>query len=64
MATNFLKQWFTHTTTPFIANAPMFGFADVNLATAVTEAGGFGMILMFIEDKHQLHLYMNRADHV
>lgn len=36
--------WATHTT-PFIANAPMFGFADVNLATAVTKAGGFGMPL-------------------
>ncbi|CAG8939238.1 unnamed protein product [Penicillium salamii] len=30
--------------TPFIANAPMFGFADVKLATAVTQAGGFGFI--------------------
>lgn len=31
--------------TPFIANAPMFGFADVKLATAVSQAGGFGMPL-------------------
>jgi NAD(P)H-dependent flavin oxidoreductase YrpB (nitropropane dioxygenase family) len=39
-----ILQWFPHTTAPFIANAPMFGFADVGLATAVTTAGGFGMI--------------------
>lgn len=38
-----LQQWFSHTTTPFIANAPMFGFADYRLATAVTKAGGLGM---------------------
>ncbi|KAJ5164655.1 uncharacterized protein N7500_006485 [Penicillium coprophilum] len=38
------KQWFPHTTTPFIANAPMFGFADANLATAVRKSGGFGFI--------------------
>ncbi|KAJ5317244.1 hypothetical protein PENANT_c045G05740 [Penicillium antarcticum] len=44
MDTFFLKQWFAHTSTPFIANAPMFGFADVNLATAVTKAHGFGFI--------------------
>ncbi|KAJ6072568.1 hypothetical protein N7467_010653 [Penicillium canescens] len=43
MATN-LKQWFAHTSTPFIANAPMFGFADINLVTAVTKAGGFGFL--------------------
>lgn len=42
MAANIL-QWFPHTTAPFIANAPMFGFADAGLATAVTKAGGFGM---------------------
>ncbi|KXG52662.1 Aldolase-type TIM barrel [Penicillium griseofulvum] len=39
-----ILQWFPHTTAPFIANAPMFGFADVGLATAVTKAGGFGFI--------------------
>jgi NAD(P)H-dependent flavin oxidoreductase YrpB (nitropropane dioxygenase family) len=38
-----LKRWFPHTTTPFIANAPMFGFADCRLAGAVTTAGGLGM---------------------
>ncbi|KAJ5383362.1 Aldolase-type TIM barrel [Penicillium concentricum] len=38
-----ILQWFP-TTAPFIANAPMFGFADVSLATAVTKAGGFGFI--------------------
>lgn len=38
-----LKQWFPHTTTPFIANAPMLGFADCRLAGAVTRSGGFGM---------------------
>ncbi|KAJ6096718.1 hypothetical protein N7486_007464 [Penicillium sp. IBT 16267x] len=35
-----LQKWFPHTTTPFIANAPMFGFADYHLAAAVTKAGG------------------------
>ncbi|KGO71095.1 Ribosomal protein L9/RNase H1, N-terminal [Penicillium italicum] len=39
-----ILQWFPHTTAPFIANAPMFGFADAGLATAVTKAGGFGFI--------------------
>lgn len=38
-----LQKWFPHTTTPFIANAPMFGFADYRLAAAVTKAGGLGM---------------------
>lgn len=38
-----LKQWFPHTTTPFIANAPMLGFTDCRLAGAVTRSGGFGM---------------------
>ncbi|KAJ5518476.1 Aldolase-type TIM barrel [Penicillium expansum] len=40
MAVNIL-QWFPHTTAPFIANAPMFGFADAGLATAGLLAGGF-----------------------
>ncbi|CAL5874602.1 uncharacterized protein PFLUO_LOCUS8899 [Penicillium psychrofluorescens] len=39
-----LKRWFPHTTTPFIANAPMFGFADSRLAAAVTRSGGLGFI--------------------
>ncbi|KAF3393889.1 hypothetical protein F1880_005483 [Penicillium rolfsii] len=39
-----LKQWFPHTTTPFIANAPMLGFTDCRLAGAVTRAGGLGFI--------------------
>ncbi|KAJ5959108.1 Aldolase-type TIM barrel [Penicillium vulpinum] len=39
-----ILQWFPRATAPFIANAPMFGFADVSLATAVTKAGGFGFI--------------------
>ncbi|KAJ5513016.1 Aldolase-type TIM barrel [Penicillium fimorum] len=39
-----ILQWFPHTTAPFIANAPMFGFADVSLATAATKAGGLGFI--------------------
>ncbi|CAI7620397.1 unnamed protein product [Penicillium glandicola] len=43
MTANIL-QWFPHATTPVIANAPMFGFADASLATAVTKAGGFGFI--------------------
>ncbi|CAG7931757.1 unnamed protein product [Penicillium olsonii] len=36
-------QWYPHIA-PFIANAPMFGFADVKLATTVAKAGGFGFI--------------------
>ncbi|KAJ5145578.1 Aldolase-type TIM barrel [Penicillium bovifimosum] len=43
MAENILKC-FPHTTSPFIASAPMFGFSDAGLATAVTKAGGFGFI--------------------
>lgn len=39
-----LNQWFPHTTTPFIANAPMLGFTDCRLAGAVIRAGGLGMI--------------------
>ncbi|KAJ5928075.1 Aldolase-type TIM barrel [Penicillium verhagenii] len=39
-----LQKWFPHTTAPLIANAPMFGFADYNLAVAVTKAGGLGFI--------------------
>ncbi len=27
---------------PFVANAPMYGFADAALAAEVTKAGGFG----------------------
>jgi hypothetical protein len=38
-----LSQWFPHTTTPFIANAPMLGFTDSRFAGAVTRAGGLGM---------------------
>ncbi|KAJ5302721.1 Aldolase-type TIM barrel [Penicillium atrosanguineum] len=41
---NRLKEWFPHTSKPFIANAPMLGFADYRLATAVTKAGGLGFI--------------------
>ncbi|KAJ5405594.1 hypothetical protein N7465_006878 [Penicillium sp. CMV-2018d] len=43
MAANIL-QWFPHTTAPFIANAPMLGFTDAGLATAVIKAGGLGFI--------------------
>ncbi|KAJ5937185.1 Aldolase-type TIM barrel [Penicillium verhagenii] len=39
-----LQKWFPHTTAPLIANAPMFGFADYNLAVVVTKAGGLGFI--------------------
>jgi nitronate monooxygenase len=42
-----LKQWFPHTTTPVIANAPMLGFTDCLLAGAVTRAGGLGMLKPF-----------------
>lgn len=40
-----LQTWFPHTKAPFIANAPMFGFADYGLAAAVTKAGGLGVFL-------------------
>jgi nitronate monooxygenase len=56
MATN-LKQWFAHTSTPFIANAPMFGFADINLVTAVTKAGGFGMLVNLFRIRTTTYLY-------
>lgn len=41
---NLLQQWFPGTANPFIANAPMLGFADGQLATAVTNAGGLGQL--------------------
>ncbi|KAJ6127414.1 Aldolase-type TIM barrel [Penicillium sp. IBT 18751x] len=41
---NRLKEWFPDTSKPFIANAPMLGFANHQLATAVTKAGGLGFI--------------------
>lgn len=37
-----IETWFPHTTAPFVANAPMFGFADYRLAVAVTKAKGLG----------------------
>jgi len=37
-----LQKWFPHTTSPFIANAPMLGFTDLSMAKAVNKAGGFG----------------------
>lgn len=40
-----LQTWFPHTTTPFLCNAPMYGFANAELAVAVTKAGGFGEFL-------------------
>ncbi|KAJ5814928.1 hypothetical protein N7474_006705 [Penicillium riverlandense] len=39
-----LKRWFPHTTTPFVANAPMLGFTDSHLAATVTRSGGLGFI--------------------
>ncbi|CAI7603486.1 unnamed protein product [Penicillium pancosmium] len=39
-----LQKWFPHTTSPFIANAPMLGFTDCEMANAVNKAGGFGFI--------------------
>ena len=38
-----LQAWFPQTTSPFICNAPMFGFANSGLAVSVTRAGGFGI---------------------
>lgn len=43
-----LQTWFPHTISPFIANAPMFGFADYSLAAAVTKAGGLGMWTIYL----------------
>jgi nitronate monooxygenase len=37
-----LQSWFPGTTSPFIANAPMLGFATAKVAVAVAQAGGFG----------------------
>ena len=39
-----LQSTYPWTSTPFIANAPMGGFANSALATAVTQAKGFGFI--------------------
>lgn len=39
-----LQKWFPHTTTPFIANAPMLGFTDSKMINEVTKAGGLGML--------------------
>jgi nitronate monooxygenase len=39
-----LQSSYPWTTAPFIANAPMGGFANSALATAVTQAKGFGFI--------------------
>jgi nitronate monooxygenase len=38
-----LREWFPRATSPFICNAPMFGFANSELAASVTKAGGFGI---------------------
>jgi len=38
-----LHEWFPSANAPFLANAPMFGFAQAELATAVSAAGGFGI---------------------
>lgn len=37
-----LHEWFPQATFPFLCNAPMYGTANAELATAVTKAGGFG----------------------
>lgn len=39
-----LQKAYPWTTTPFLANAPMGGFANHALATAVTSAGGLGFV--------------------
>jgi NAD(P)H-dependent flavin oxidoreductase YrpB (nitropropane dioxygenase family) len=43
-STKLLQKWFPHTTSPFIANAPMLGFTDPEMANAVNQAGGLGML--------------------
>ncbi|MCJ1236674.1 hypothetical protein MMC14_004656 [Varicellaria rhodocarpa] len=39
-----IKTWFPRVSSPFICNAPMYGFANAELAIAVTKAGGLGFI--------------------
>ncbi|BAE58426.1 unnamed protein product [Aspergillus oryzae RIB40] len=39
-----MHQIFPNTKSPLIANAPMHGFADSRLASAVSSAGGYGFI--------------------
>jgi nitronate monooxygenase len=43
-----LEKWYPHTTTPFIASAPMYTFSDARLAAGVTSAGGYGMKTLYI----------------
>jgi nitronate monooxygenase len=44
MAPPSLASSYPWTTTPFIANAPMGGFATASLASTITKAGGLGFI--------------------
>ena len=45
MAAKFLlKSWFPTAASPLVCNAPMFGTANSNMATAVCKAGGLGII--------------------
>src|SRR4051794_4916713 len=44
-----LQSWFPGTTSPFIANAPMFGHATAKMAVAVAQAGGFGNLESLFE---------------
>ncbi|KAG2417926.1 hypothetical protein HFD88_001025 [Aspergillus terreus] len=39
-----MNKLFPNTESPFIASAPMFGYADGQLASAVSAAGGYGFI--------------------
>ncbi|KAI9695336.1 MAG: hypothetical protein M1820_008688 [Bogoriella megaspora] len=44
VAETLLKSWFPTTAVPFICNAPMEGVAVSSMATAVSKAGGLGMM--------------------
>ncbi|GMG51575.1 unnamed protein product [Aspergillus oryzae var. brunneus] len=41
-----MHQIFPNTKSPLIANAPMHGFADSRLASAVSSAGGYGCLML------------------
>jgi NAD(P)H-dependent flavin oxidoreductase YrpB (nitropropane dioxygenase family) len=42
-----LQKWFPRAASPFICNAPMFGFANSKLAASVADAGGFGSLILY-----------------
>jgi NAD(P)H-dependent flavin oxidoreductase YrpB (nitropropane dioxygenase family) len=64
-STKLLQKWFSHTTSPFIANAPMLGFTDPEMANAVNQAGGLGMLDISLKPntkkKFQDHNYNTKS---